>query len=137
MVRKRMERVWGKVVNVLDIDFLICELVAHNQTNTWRWSDGSPVLKSVRAGYQDLRKNRPPCHRIRTCERGLVAGPPLMTRGDRCIRFARVRDGRRAAWNWDPAGRTEQRCDPLRGEVGRGDVYLRRRTWYRLGRNRG
>ena len=31
-------------VDILDINFFFGLRISHNQTNTWRWCDGSPVL---------------------------------------------------------------------------------------------
>lgn len=85
------------------------------------------------------RKNHPPYHQIHTYEPGWAVAPLVMTRSDHLGSLSRVPDGRIAVASWAQTGigRTEQRCDPLRAEVGRDDVYPRRRTWYRIGRNRG
>lgn len=120
--------------HILDIDFLICQLIAHNETNAGRGRDRSPVLGIVRAEKPGMRKNHPPCHQTRTCELGWAAEPPLMTRCDPHTHSARARGGRQAVAYSALAGTTAWGCDPLRAEVGQDIFVLRRRTWWRKAR---
>lgn len=124
-------------VYILDIDFFIRELIAHNQTNTWWGRDRSSVLNIVRAEKAEMRKNHPPCHRIHTCELGWAAAPPLMTKYDPRIHSARAKGGRRAVAYSALAGMKVLGCDPLRVEVGQCIFVLRRSTWWRTARETG